>query len=367
MTKNAYFSNIYWSVISKNYIHLLLSLLEHILTLTSQIEVFNEKFGPQNNINNIFFNFNIKLIYLIKCIPNFVVIIIIMLIYISIPLYFFIYDKFQFNKRYLFKIVIINIFEIFIFRILFIIICHIVFSLEGTFLLIFILLLIPILILILNIFFINHLYYFSPHFIIYPSDYYSSYIDIIHLIEKVLISFSFQSKINELSKFLFLLVFLLQIICFIFSLYIFYFKSFFIMNNIFLNKARFSFLLSNLFINLIMVFSGKINIKRNSFLLLMINVYIILFIIIQIYYNPYKFIFFYNDGNKENLYFYFFIIDHIRNESFILEETFERHLSLCHNCGLCNNLKQYIKNKISYKNINNILYKDKGILSKIIN
>ena len=139
------------------------------------------------------------------------------------------------------SLIVMNIFEIFIFRFLFIIICHILFSIENnTVLLIFFIISIPIIAIIIHSFLINHLYYFSPHFVIYPYDYFSSFNDIFHLIQKYIICISLQSSNINLNQFLFIIVFIMQMICFLFSAYILYFKSYYIMNNIFLNKVRFS-------------------------------------------------------------------------------------------------------------------------------
>jgi hypothetical protein len=149
--------------------------------------------------------------------------------------------------------------------------------------------------------------------------------DIIHLIIKIFLSISLQSSINDLNKFLFIIVLLLQLITFLFSVYIFIFKSYYIMNNIFINKARFSFIISTLLTNLLMIILGKNNLKGTAFLIMLINIYFIFFIIIQIFYDPYKYAFFTTDESIENLFFYFFIIDHHRNESFMLEEKLEKH------------------------------------------
>ena len=166
------------------------------------------------------------------------------------------------------------------FRLFFIILCYIIFLLKGALSFIFIILSIPVfLILIINIF-NNHLYYFSPHFEVYPYDYYSSYIDIIHTIIKILISISLYSSNNSLNEFLFMLVFLLQIFCFLFSLYVMKFKSFFFMNNTFMNKSRFSFIFSNFLIILLMMIPGKNNVNKTTFTFIIFNIYIISFLIV---------------------------------------------------------------------------------------
>ena len=367
MNKNEYYSNSYRVIISNKYLHSILSLFEYLLTLTAQLIVYNTNYSLKNSNQIDYFNFHLSLINILNSIPTFSSLIIIIIFYLSIPIYYFIYNKYIFKQVGLFNKIIINIFEMLFFRLFFIILCHIIFLLEGTLSFIFILLSIPVfLILIINIF-NNHLYYFSPHFEVYPYDYYSSYIDIIHIIVKALISISLHSSNNTLNEFLFILVFLLQIFCFLFSLYVMKFKSFFFMNNTFMNKSRFSFILSNLLIILLIMIRGKNNGNRTTFAFIIFNIYIISFLIIQLFYNPYKYVFFGNNDNINNIYFYFFIIDHNKNEGFILEQKLEEHYSLCSTCELCYNLKYYLMNKVDYKKIYKILYKDNGILSKIIN
>ena len=112
---------------------------------------------------------------------------------------------------------------------------------------------------------------------------------------------------------------------------------------------------------------GKKNENKNTFTFIIFNVYIIYFLIVQLLYNPYKNVFFCNSDNINNIYFFFFIIDHNRNQGFILEQKLEEHYSLCSTCELCYNLKYYLMNKIDYKKIYKILYKHNGVLSKIFN
>ena len=156
-------------------------------------------------------------------------------------------------------------------------------------------------------------------------------------------------------------------ISFFYSAYIFNFKSYYIMSNIFLNKARFSFIASTVLINVIMIFLGINNIKNVSFFIYGMNIYIICFIIIQIFYNPYNYIYFDSDENIENIYFYFYIIDHIKNKDFILEEKIEKHISACRSCDLCLKVKKYLSNKFDYKKVFKIIYKNNCAFSKIMN
>ena len=367
MNKNEYFSNSYRTIISNKYLHLILILLENFLTLTAQTILYNTNYNFQNNSDSSNLNFHCLILNLLNSIPLFLSLIIIILFFLIIPIYYFIYNKYLFKQKCLLNIIIINIFELLIFRLLFIILCHIIFLFKGILLFVVILFSFFIYSIIIFNFFNNHLYYFSPHFVIYPFDYYSCYVDIINLMEKILISLSLHSSINSLNEFLFIFVFILQLICFLFSIYIMKFRSFYFMNNIFLNKSRFSLIFSNLIVISIFILAGKKNIKRSSFILYTINVYITFFIIIQIFYNPYNYAYFGTNDNINNLYFYFFIMDHNKNKTFILEEKLEEHYSLCNNCELCYNLKQYLMNKVNYKKMYMILYKDIGTLSRIFN
>ena len=155
----------------------------------------------------------------------------------------------------------------------------------------------------------NHLYYFSLKLVSYPFDYYSSMSDIFHLTEKILLSISVHSFNKNVQKFSFIIAFILQVIFLFFSIYILLFKSYYFMNNIFLNKARFSFILSYIFINVIMIVLGHDNINNSFFPIIIWNIFIMLFIITQMFYDPYKYVHFDKDENIENIYYYFFLID----------------------------------------------------------
>ena len=368
MNKNEYFLNFYNSIIKNKILHLISTLLEYVFTLLYQIIIFKREFN-----SNLAINYSSKYFYLIiekvlTYLTNLTKFIIILIFYVFIVIYYFIFSKFSFKRNNIINKICINIFEIFIFRFFFIFISHILFSINNNISIIFcIILTIPILAIIINSFLLNHLYFFSLHFIIFPYDYFSSFLDVFHLIEKILICISSNSSMIILNKFLFILVFILQIISFFICVYILNYKSYYIMNNIFLNKARFSFLVSTALVNLIMILLGKINLKGYSFLLIVINVYIIFLIVIQVFYNPYNYFVFNTDEHIENLYYYFYIIDQNKNETFLLEEKLENHFSICKNCNLCYNLKKYLMKEVNYKKIYKILYKDQNILEKLVN
>ena len=368
LKENEYFSNSYNNIISNKFFHLIIIFLEYIFTLAIQIIIFARQFDSNYKDNFSYTNFHLFMIKIVAQTPEYVKITLLSLIFIFIIIYYYIFNIYSLKKNNLSNFVAINIFEILIFRLLFIYICHFLFSFENNIVsLVFIIISILIVAIIIHSFSMNHLYYFSPHFMVYPYDYYSSLNDIFHLFEKYLICLSLQKSNSNLNKFIFIIVFILQVISFIYSLYIFKFKSYYIMSNIFLNKARFSFILSTALINLIMIVLGINNIKNASFLLFGVNIYIIFFIITQIFYNPYNYIYFDTDENIENIYFYFYIVDHIKNQNFILEEKIEKHISSCRSCDLCHKIKKYLISKFDYKKVLNVLYKNNCVFSKIMN
>ena len=366
--KNEYFCNCYNIIILNKIFHLIILFLEYIFTLDIEIAIFMNQFN--NNYKNIgkFVSYNIYffLINIIGSTPVYIKLIIILIIFISIIIYYIFFNIYLIKKKYKIKDIIINIFEILIFRTFFIILLQTLFSMNNSNLFICVILLVPTVFILFNNFSINHLYYFVPHFMNYPYDYYTSKNDIIHLFIKIFITIALYTSNKNINKFLFLLAFLGQAICFIYSIYVFYYKSYIIMNNTFLNKARFSFILSSLIIIIMLIISGSNNIN-NSFPIIILNVFIMFFIFIQIFYEPYDFVFFGQYENVGNIYFYFFIIDRCKNQSFLLEEKLEKHYSICKNCDLCLKLKKFFQNKINYRNIYKILYKDITIFDKIIN
>ena len=366
--KNEYFSNCYNIVTLNKIFHLFCLFLEYIFTLDIQIAIFMNKYNNDYKNKDKYVSYNIYffLINIINSTPNYIKITIILAIFISIIIYYVFFNIYLIKKKLKIKEIIINIFEILIFRTFFIMISQTLFSMKNTNLLICIILLVPVLLILFNNFSINHLYYFVPHFMSYPYDYYSSKNDIIHLYIKIFITIAIYTSNIYINTFLYILVFFGQMVCLCYSIYVFYYKSYIIMNNIFLNKTRFSFILSSIVTNIMAMISGTNNIN-DSFPIIIINIFIIFFIFIQAFYDPYNYVYFDQYENVGNIYFYFFIIDHNKNQSFLLEEKLEKHFSVCKSCDLCIKLKIFIQSRINRKKIYKILYKDVTIFEKTIN
>ena len=367
MMKNEYFSNSHRLILKNKAFHFLLALLEYFITFIAQITIYNIKFN---------INFDEKLapkffyavfIQKINKLPDYAKLVIILLVFALILIYFFSYNKFSFEKKSIFNTIAMNIFEIFIFRFLFLIILNILLAIKDIAGIIMIIIAIPIIFLIIRNFIFNHLYYFSPHFIIYPYDYYSSNNDIFHIFEKICLSIALQSPNQSLNQFLFILCFVLQISNFGFSIYIFYYKSYYIMSNILLNKLRFSLVSSSAISNFILIILGYKNYISYTFLYIALNILLLVSLFVIIFYNPYPNAYFSTDDNYDNLYFYYYIIDHLRNDSFLLEEKLKAHFNKCQKCNLCKNLKNYLAKKKCYKIVYKILFNKVGVLEHTMN
>ena len=367
MFKSEYFSNSYRVMIKNKSFHFIILLLEYLITFSAQITLYTIKFkiNSQEVIQNKYFY--AILIQRINNLSEYIKSLITSITLVLIFAYFIIYNRFAFERKHIFNFIVINLFEIFIFRLFFIIILNILLSIKHFILFIIIIISIPAIFLIMKNFYLNHLYFFSPHFIIYPYDYFSSANDLFHIVEKIFISIAFHSSIKALNAFLFYCCCILQIVNLIYSAYILNYKSYYIMSNIFLDKVRFSLTTAKVINAFILIILSSGCYSGDTFIFISINIFLMVLILVLIFYNPYSKVYFSTDDNLGNLYFYFYIIDHLRNNSFLLEEKILAHFNICQKCNLCKNLKNYLAKKKCYKFIYKILYNKVSVLGNIIN
>ena len=140
------------------------------------------------------------------------------------------------------------------------------------------------------------------------------------------------------------------------------------MNNISLNKIRYSILLSNCFVTLLVLINGLNQFDNVYFIICYGNILILSFLLIIIFYDPYKFIKFKSDESEENIFNYFFILDKDKNKNLLLEAKIEEHISKCGTCNLC---KKYRKAKVYdiFENIDlyHIIYNNKNSTLNLMN
>ena len=347
-----YLSLSYNSLITNKYFHDFIFLLDVSIILLQIIEIYHNEFQSLkgNGIKYLsFISITIKEIDKLKKGIKF-------LIYISIILietiFTYILNHFSLVKNNFWK-VIINITEIIFHRIGLLFLFYFLFSFNGYLLIVGIILTLPYLILLVQSINANHLFNFFLSIIKYPYDNFSKTIDTYLLIVKIFLAISGMSGNRNLSKLFFILSVLFLFILQIYLTHILINKSYNIMNNVSLNKIRYSILLTNCIIIILVLTVNKKEISNTYLIICFANVLILTLILIFIFYDPYQFIKFGTDDNMENVFFYFFVLDKDKNKNLLLEMKIEEHRNKCGRCNLC---KKYTEAKIHEKFENVDLY-----------
>ena len=202
----------------------------------------------------------------------------------------------------------------------------------------------------------NHLYFFAPNILDYPFDYFSEIIDMNYLAIKIFLIFASAANSYYITILCIIIIFGIKASCLVYVTYIMKNKSYYLMNNVFLNKIRYASILSITLIQIIYFFISKKNVLNIFYLVAYIDVFIICIILINMFYDPYIYMNFKTDEHIENVYYYFFVLNRNKNKYFLLEEKLDEHVFMCNKCFLC---KKYKQLKLFYENpldtrINNI-------------
>ena len=352
-----YLSNCYKHLTKIKGIHFLFILIELLLNILQELEAFSRNFILNNlsqdktNLNIISFftiNFN-KIKSIIKLVSIFGFII------IFDGLYTFIKIK-KFKLKYISISIIVNVFELFIYRTFNLIFFNFFFTLKKEYFLIGCIILILHIYLITKNFLYNHLYYFVPEFIEYPYDEFSSIFDLILIVIKTLISASSTTNNKYIGKFFFLNLFCLQII---FSLYFIYklrFHSFLFMKNFFLNISKVGLFFCKTIIIFIALLFGKNDILNPFFLIISICIFLVIMPFMYFLYNPFSFIIINRETPMENVLFYLYILSQKSDLEFLFENKLNFHYE---SCGICHICKKYLKYINKYNTKNNIIEEEK--------
>ena len=253
-----YLSNSYRYLIKAKTIHFILILIEILLNIIQELDIFIKDFNQDNkeiNSNKLNFISFITLKYN-KLKKSLKIIILILIVCIFDCLYLLLNKK-NFTINNIFLTIIVNILELFYFRIFMLIFFKFLFSFNDVILIILIILFSPHIYLIINNFSYHHLYYFVPEFINYPYDEFSSSFDIILFIIKLLLSICYSSKNSLKKKYFFIILIFFQIIFSFYFLDILIDHSYLFIKNSFLNKTRFCLFLSNSIILILAILVGK--------------------------------------------------------------------------------------------------------------
>ena len=336
-----YFQLLNKSILRKQEFHLFITILD---TLIISIKMFN--------IYQTNYNTNIEKVYkeltptyffrdysiFIRILPGLLYLIIVYLISILLILY---NDNKKINRFYM---IIINLFEFLIVRILFLFFCEFLFYLPTLYFIIFFILVLPYLIFIFVDITYCHLDKFMLRTISFPFDSFTSICDSEIIIIKILISISSISTNIYICKFVYFLQFILLVIFCSYNTYLIFYKSYYLMNNKSIDKTRYSNLLCLLIIQILLFFMKPEEVFKISFITVFICICIFITILVFISYDPYNHIIIDVGENIENLYYYFFLLDRNKNVFLYLEDKIKEHISICNCCSLCLKYQKYFEN-----------------------
>ena len=364
----------YYLILNKTIIrnkgfHFIINLLDSIILLLKILDVYHSHYGTITNSPIKFIN-----IVSIFSKDSTIIRLIFLIIYLSISytisiIYNLLSPTRKCNKL---DIIIINFFEFFLVRILISFYFDFLFSLNSLYFILFLVLSIPFFAFIFRNFCVFHLTGFMFKIIVFPFDDYTSLCDRQKFFIKIIISICFVRKNYDISKFMFILQFIFYLLFLIYDTYIIFYKSYFLMNNELITKTKYSYILAMSIIQILMLFLKPEEVLKITFIIIIFFVMIFTSIFMFLFYNPYHYIIIDYPENRENAYYYFFLVDRNKNVTFFLEEKIKEHIYRCDYCPLCykyhklteNNIIEFDKEKNENDDLFNILYdgKDKSML-----
>ena len=367
LNSSNYFLNCYLHLIRIKGIYLLFILIEIILNILYELEIFMKDFEIQNiSYYNLRLNYVTSINNIFQKIPV-IIKFSLLLIFIIIldSLTYFIKIKI-FKQKILGITIIVTLLEIFFFRTIMLLFLNLFFTIDGFYFLIACIFIILHILYIMNNFKYNHLYYFVPEFIDYPYDEFSSTFDIILLFIKILLSISGTTNKWELRQFCFYIVFFMQIFFSIYFINLLFNHSYLFMKNSFLNRTRLDLFFTKTFIIILALLFGKDEIMTVLFLIICFILIIANIGYMYCIYNPYLYIKVKRETPMSNLFFYLYILSAKNDYNFLLEKKVQNHFEICGICDLCNKFNKYLK-RYNYKTNNQNEENEKLINEENIN
>ena len=363
-----YLSLSYKVLINKNFVHYILFLFEIYLILMRIMEIFWNDFKLtiiNDNINK--YNPLTNLLCLINNLQSIIKFIIYLVVIIILNLNILLLNFFRFKVN-IFTKVIINLSELFFFRVLCLFLFNYLFIFKGLFLIINGFFTITFVISLIFNFYLNNLFLFFPSLVNYPYDSFSMIIDLHLLIMKIFLSISGMIEDENISKFCFIASILILFILLFYLSYLMIYKSYYLMNNCHLNKIKFSIILGCCFMTILVITIDKADFTNIFYTISYCNIALICILFICYFYDPYQFSKFGRDDCIENVYYYFFILDRDKNNYFLLEEKIGEHISKCNRCNLCKKYN-YLKTKSKNGEIDlfNIISNNDNIIFNTMN
>ena len=349
-------------------LHYILFLFDICLLLLQILEIYYNNFEQLTSGKDIkYFSFISYSMHKINNLKTIIAFLIYVIIIIIKTIFSFILNNFNITLNK-FWAVIINFTELIFNRLDILFMFHYLFFFTDIYLIVGIIITIPFLLSLISSISVNHLFIFFFSFVKYPYDAFSAIIDLFLLSVKIFISISSTTRIKNLSKFFFILSLFILLYLQIYLTYLMVKKSYYLMNNVSLNKARYSFLLSNLLVILLILISNHSEISNTYIILCFANIFILCLILVFAFYDPYQYIKFEKDDNEENVYFYFFVLDRKKNKNLILEKKLEEHKSLCGRCNLCKKLDESkVNDKFENIDLYYIIYNSNNQVLNLMN
>ena len=374
---NSIFYNYYQilnnTIIRNKIFHFLFGLLDTLLTLIKILNIYKTSYNtlPDNSLKYIkvssFVSNNSRIIKLLPLIIYLAMGYAISIIYCLVG---------SIKKCQKLNILLINLFEFLLIRLLLSFYLDLLFDLNPLYLLLFLIFTIPFFAFAFMDMAFFHLTGFMLQIIVFPFDDFTSLCDRQKIIVKILISISLVSKNFYICKFTFILQFVFYGFYLFYDTYIVFYKSYYLMNNELICKTKYSNLLSLFVIQIFMFTMNPEEVFKKYFIVIFVFIIIFTSLFTFLFYNPYNYIIIDIPENRENAFYYFFLVDRSKNVTYFLEEKIKAHINKCNSCSLCTKYQLLINNNIiEFENKNkiesfeetdlfNILYdgKDKSIL-----
>ena len=340
-----YFCNMNKYLIKSTFIQSLLFILESIITLTQFLEIYNNeyhRYNKKSEINKI--SIALKVFKFIDINDEKIIFYSLISFILLFDIIYFLYDYIICQNKIL-SIILINFYEIFYFRLLFIFYITIIFRVKEFYFFISLLVVFFHLVITIYNFQLNHLYYFSPTFISLPYDNLSSLIDISNSISKVFISLSLNNGFI-ISKYFYLLSFIVYSVSSGYFIVIMICKSYYIMNNLILSKIKLAFNFGTFITLIFMYCHGTKRILSISFLYVIFYAFL-MSLIGTIVYNPFNLIFIKKNHHDSNAIYYLFANFSDLQNKIKFQQAINSHRRQCNICELCISLKddKLLKNK----------------------
>ena len=364
---HSHYLSISYKVLANNkIIHQLLFIIEISLILIQIVEIYYHDFEVYKIKDIKSFNPFIIIIREISKLPDYFIFIIYLGIICFVIINSYLLNNFRFKINCFIKLTV-NVLELFLYRVLSLLLFNFLFIFREIYLFINIIITVLYLLTLIMNFYKNYIFLFFPSLINYPYDSFSMIIDFNLLIIKIFLSMSAMISNKYISQFCFIISILILFSLLFYLTYIMKNKSYYFMNNCSLNKIRYTILLTSCIIIIIVIIFGKKYMHNIYYQLSYFNIMILCLLFVYYFYNPYQFAKFDKDDNKENVYYYFFILENNKH-NYLLEEKIEDHLSICNKCKLCKKYNDIKKKKKKDKlDFYNIIYDGKDLSLNLMN